>query len=277
MRIILILCVLGICVCACSSEDGKSIANTVWTSIEGISIGDAQDIREGRESGDYLALGDEGSVDLAKSNVSEDFMTISTFDGTYSYDSPVLTIKVMDSNAEYIQEGGILKLSNTDEHNTMYFPKVFYLCHEGESTHHYAPKWLINKTWKLTNISEVESFELYDFWDGDMNARISSIEKWKEEDNYTITFKSKSKYCLGDFSGKAIEVISGIWSMDDNEKGFDIELVSSKDESDVFAQAFLEGLSKVNTIVSNDYGILLYYKLGERILCMGFREYKWLD
>ena len=268
--IILILCALG-----CSSDDKDeitSIEGTEWVSLENGTTGDATEIASGKQIGTYFRValsGIEIFQTMSKNNSRK-------YSGIYKYDYPNFIIE-MDNGAmaKYSVTKEYMTLVGGDNsYNGIFFPEKVYLCTEGKSTYkETAIDILTGKTWYMTYIAVEGQNKMYDFWQGDQEAREKSF-KTIVGDNYTLVFDGTevNGTAGGACVGKAISVFAhGEWSANGNSRELKITLKNTGTDTDKYlGKAFMDGLKSAFKYGGDSKNLYIYYKEGETVKFISF-------
>lgn len=129
-------------------------------------------------------------------------------------------------------------------------------------------------TWYMTYIAVEGQNKMYDFWQGDQNARIKSFETIRG-DNYTLTFDGAeldSSNAGGTFTGRATSAkVSGNWNANGENRDLRIEMKSAGSDSDQYlGKAFVEGLKKAYRYGGDNKNLYIYYKEGANTMFISF-------
>lgn len=129
------------------------------------------------------------------------------------------------------------------------------------------------KTWYMTYIAVEGQNKMYDFWQGDQDAREKSFETIKG-DNYTLTFEGANvnDVARGTFSGKATNAtISGEWDADGDNRKLNIVVQKSGTDTDKYlGKAFIDGLKSAFKYGGDNKNLYIYYKEGQTVKFISF-------
>jgi len=132
------------------------------------------------------------------------------------------------------------------------------------------------KMWKLTYIYMEGNYATpLDQWDGDEEAMKASMELAKKAGNFTLEFNGgrlNTGGLGGTFTGRAVNAtIQGHWQADGKSRALQFSDVRYEGkETDLYAKAFLSGLSANMTHYSGDSkNLYLHYKEGQLMKVIG--------
>ena len=267
----LILCALG-----CSSDDKDemiSIEGTEWISLENGTTGDAKDITSGKQAGTYFRVALSGIDILQTITKNRPYK----YSGIYKFDYPNFVIEADNgAMAKYnVGKDYMTLVSGDNSYNNVYFPKKMYLCIEGESTYRETSIDIFTgKTWYMTYIAIEGQNKMYDFWQGDQDAREKSFRTIKG-DNYTLVFEGAeiNGTAGGAFSGKATSAsVNGDWSAngDNRELKITIKNGGGTDGDKYLGKAFMDGLKSAFKYGGDSKNLYIYYKEGQTVKFISF-------
>lgn len=130
------------------------------------------------------------------------------------------------------------------------------------------------KTWYMTFIAAEGQNTMFDFWQGDQDARIKSFETIKG-DNYTIQFDGANldnSSVGGTFTARASSVnMSGTWNANGENRNLACDVTKSGTDSDKYlGKAFVNGLKSAYKYKGDNKNLYIYYKEGATIKFIAF-------
>lgn len=130
------------------------------------------------------------------------------------------------------------------------------------------------ETWYMTYIAVEGQNKMYDFWQGDQNARIKSFETIRGE-NYTLNFDGASlggSNAGGTFTGQATSAkISGGWNANGENRKLTLEIKNAGNDNDKYlGKVFVEGLKKAHRYGGDNKNLYIYYKEGANTMFISF-------
>lgn len=122
------------------------------------------------------------------------------------------------------------------------------------------------KTWYMTYIAVEGQNKMYDFWQGNEEARIQSF-KTIVGDNYTLTFDGAdlgNSIGGGTFSGKVTSInVSGSWNANGENRTLVLETKNTGTDADKYlGKEFVEGLKNAVRYGGDNKNLYIYYNEG---------------
>lgn len=134
------------------------------------------------------------------------------------------------------------------------------------------------KTWKLNIISLDGQNDWFDFWNGNSEARKTSMNLRGENSSvtFTITFNGDEVEGMaeGDFTAQAVNrSYTGHWSANGNSRELKLTGIQSsgKNDTDVLARAFETGLKNAVRYSGDSQYLYIYYEDGQTTKRMSFQ------
>lgn len=130
------------------------------------------------------------------------------------------------------------------------------------------------KTWYMTYIAVEGQNKMYDFWQGNEDARIQSF-KTITGDNYTLTFDGAdlgNSIGGGTFSGRATSAsISGKWNANGENRELQLTIDKAGTDTDKYlGKAFIDGLKSAFKYGGDNKNLYIYYKEGQTVKFISF-------
>lgn len=129
------------------------------------------------------------------------------------------------------------------------------------------------KTWYLTYIAVDGQNKMYDFWQGNEQAREKSF-RTLIGDNYTLIFEGANvnDVARGTFNGRATNATAdGDWSADGNNRELNITVKHSGTDADIYlGKAFMDGLKNAFKYGGDNRNLYIYYKDGATVKFLSF-------
>ena len=130
------------------------------------------------------------------------------------------------------------------------------------------------KTWYMTYIAVEGQNKMYDFWQGNEDARIQSF-KPIPGDNYTLTFDGAdlgNSIGGGTFSGRATSAsISGKWNANGENRELQLTIDKAGTDTDKYlGKAFIDGLKSAFKYGGDNKNLYIYYKEGQTVKFISF-------
>ena len=130
------------------------------------------------------------------------------------------------------------------------------------------------KTWYMTYIAVEGQNKMYDFWQGNEDARIQSF-KTITGDSYTLTFDGAdlgNSTGGGTFSGRATSAsINGKWNANGENRELKLTIDKAGTDTDKYlGKAFIEGLKSAFKYGGDNKNLYIYYKEGQTVKFISF-------
>jgi len=130
------------------------------------------------------------------------------------------------------------------------------------------------KTWYMTYIAVEGQNVMYDFWQGNEEARKKSIATLKG-DNYTLVFEGTNleNTAGGTFTGRATTAnASGKWNANGDNRELRIDVQNAGTDADKYlGKAFMDGLKNAFKYGGDNKNLYIYYKEeGQPVKFMSF-------
>mgnify|MGYP002669390264 FL=1 len=126
----------------------------------------------------------------------------------------------------------------------------------------------------MTYIAVEGQNKMYDFWQGDQDAREKSF-KTIAGDNYTLVFEGAevNGTAGGTFTGKATSAsVNGDWNANGDNRELKITIKSGggTDTDKYLGKAFMDGLKSAFKYGGDNKNLYIYYKEGQTVKFISF-------
>lgn len=129
------------------------------------------------------------------------------------------------------------------------------------------------KTWYMTYIAVEGQNTMYDFWQGNEEARIQSFNTIKG-DNYTLIFDGAevNGKAGGTFTGKATSAsVNGDWNANGDSRELKITVKNAGTDADKYlGKAFMDGLKNAKRYGGDNKNLYIYYEEGQTVKFISF-------
>lgn len=133
----------------------------------------------------------------------------------------------------------------------------------------------VGKTWKLSFIAIEGSYQQFDFWNGNSDAREKSMKLLAGKGNFILNFEGAdiNGTTGGSFNAKVTAAsIEGLWNANGKNQALSLSNVKvTGSESDVFGKAFIKGIQEAFKYEGDINNLFIYYKDGATVKRLGFK------